>query len=183
MTAVTVSCQVLGVLLPTTLKPALQRSEATLFVMACGAIISNKESLSGLCQAGKRYVTRINLHTHWVHTNLRLQLTNIVAFGAKGFHPLLVTPFATDYVQRVLVEGFPLQKSLVNLITFSNYLSRHSDVVHICPLQGTAKLYIWTHPVIRPWGQHLPPQCQMCGHVESWRTCKNTECSLDLNSL
>jgi hypothetical protein len=102
-----------------------------------------------------------------------MDLDNIVAFTATQFQPVLTTAFFIDYAQRVLIEGFALEKAFDAMLTASSQsnIARHTGVVHIHREDG-ASLQVWeykfAHNKFRPWGNNLPGSCPTCGSPQSW---------------
>ncbi len=99
------------------------------------------------------------------HTSSR-GVRSALAFSAEKLQPVLLSSLFLDMAQRVFVEGYPLDNSvLADLLSFNNYACRHTNVVF---LSGSSLTELrWSHKSIRPWGHHLPTQCT-CGAVRSW---------------
>jgi hypothetical protein len=100
-----------------------------------------------------------------MHTSSRGFL-NALGFSAAKFQPILLGSLFIEMAQRVFVEGYPLDSTvLADLLSFNNYACRHTNVFFIMPTKLTELR--WAHMSLRPWGHHIPTQC-VCGAVWSW---------------
>ena len=103
-----------------------------------------------------------------------MAFNDLVAFTAPQLQASLTSSFFVDFAQRVLVEGFSLEKSFSTMLaaTSQSNLARHTNVVHIHATPGNSDLdgqdFIFSHPKLRPWGNRLPPSCPRCKSPRSW---------------
>ena len=103
----------------------------------------------------------------------RIKVDELVAFCATQLQVSLTCTFFVDYAQRVLLEGFSLEshfKSLLNASSQSN-VARHTNIMYIRHhnrSQMQVVKFIFTHPVIRPWGERLPSACSLCKSPRPW---------------
>jgi hypothetical protein len=133
----------------------IQRAESTtLFLLGCGAIVTQQEGFRGLRSS---VIDRAFSHA--------------VAFTAKHFHPCLASHFLISFAQAI-IEGFALREAFPNMLEQSE-LGMHTDVLLMTatpedtvPLRITR--YKWIHASIRPWGNVLPLQCPQCGTPVVW---------------
>ncbi|KAH7917407.1 hypothetical protein BV22DRAFT_1135428 [Leucogyrophana mollusca] len=129
---------------------------ATVFLLACGAIVTVDNSLSRLRDVVDS-----------------LSLEHLIAFSAKAFSPNLVAQFVNSYAQHVLIEGFPLLSAMKDLLSEGAVLSRHTDIFVFTRARdrgGVTEVlkFVWTHRQTRPWGKPVPTQCDICKVSRPW---------------
>jgi len=95
----------------------------------------------------------------------KVSCTNVFAFGADRLIPTEPTPFIMEYVHRVLIQGFPVQKVLPSLLKLAEPLGLHTSIVHIH--DASIVEYIWSDPDLAPNGHPLSIQCGGCGAIRS----------------
>jgi len=58
----------------------------------------------------------------------------MIAFTAPQLQPCLTAGFIIAYAQQVLVEKFNVLSFMRHILPTTATISRHTDIVHICPL-------------------------------------------------
>lgn len=98
-----------------------------------------------------------------------------MAFSATGLVPTLTNAFWLDFATRVLVEGSELSHALPYMLaaTSTSTFVRHTNLIYVqVPQNKTEPVicseYVWTHPVLRPFGRRLPANCVECGCMDSF---------------
>ncbi|KAI6138739.1 hypothetical protein BKA82DRAFT_36846 [Pisolithus tinctorius] len=125
-----------------------------LFLFACGSVVRHEASLT-------------NIQDTIVH----LGFSSAVAFDAEFLQPVLTSNLVNGIVERVYIEGYPIQMVLPEALADCTRLGGHSGVFLFTVETGatqrilTTIKYIWGHRDIRPWGQPLPIQCPRCAVI------------------
>jgi hypothetical protein len=112
------------------------------------------------------YYINININILLYSSLNRLGATHLVTFTALEFQPSLTSTMFMDFAQQVLVEGFPLESALPQILSAAatSNMARHSSIVHFLftPLKLRISEYIWSHDKLRPYGHRLPSVCPEC---------------------
>ena len=142
------------------------------FLLACGAVVKEKEALTGLEAVVKKY-NFLNL-TFSILINLHsLKFTDAFAFGAERLISHQPAVWMVSYADQVLVSGQPCTDSIANLL-YSSGVGKHTSIVYINRSSGGAavvtKQYIWEHQSQRPHTFSFPIACPLCLHVYSWQS-------------
>lgn len=105
----------------------------------------------------------------------RVHAKEVIAFSSAGLIPTLTNTFWLDFASRVLLEGFGLRQALPYMLsaTSTSCFVRHTNLVYAQVPRDKSKPvvcaeYIWTHPVLRPFGRRLPANCVECGCMSSF---------------
>ena len=71
---------------------------------------------------------------------------------------------------RVVIGGFTVDLFLGNLLTSSPVVARHTSIIHLQHGDNglVGKRYVWANQDMSPWGNQLPPQCDMCFTFRPW---------------
>jgi phage FluMu protein Com len=100
------------------------------------------------------------------------RVTAGIAFTARRFQPSFTCHLLLAFAEIVLIERFGIADIFPQMLSQSNKLGRHTDVILMTKNSEDAGLTVvkfsWAHIDHRPWGQHLPLQCPRCGLVDSW---------------
>ncbi|KAG0693963.1 hypothetical protein DFH29DRAFT_1006753 [Suillus ampliporus] len=98
-----------------------------------------------------------------------------IVFPATRFQPLVATNFLLAMAELVMVEQLDLQKSFLTLLSLSNRLGQHTDVIVMTTVddavngtQLSVTTFARAHPQTKPWGISVPAQCPLCGSTTSW---------------
>jgi hypothetical protein len=178
---------------PPVLASFLKTRHTTLFMLACGALVTNAESYSHLTQSAAGWVLpRILIVNFSNHRAISMAVDELVAFTAPEFHAVLTTSFFVDFAYRVLIEGFSLSYSFKPMLAACSQssLARHTSIVHVHFENGGiaySKEYVFSHEKWRPWGYRLPASCNGCSSPLSWKdpvkskstyifNCRNVDC-------
>jgi hypothetical protein len=123
-----------------------------------------------LIEASKRYESPYSVVFILITPCKSLKFNYIVAFTAHPFHPPLILPFILEYGQHVLVQQHNLPLAFEHILPYANQLYRHTNIILICKTEsGTrGQKLIWTHPILRPWGNEIPIQCGKCCGINTW---------------
>ncbi|TCD66601.1 hypothetical protein EIP91_001158 [Steccherinum ochraceum] len=98
-------------------------------------------------------------------------ISHLFAFTAPRFFPPLMSSHILQYIHHVFIQGRP--PSVEQMIFNGPYhLGQQTGIVHLSAGK-TAKEYLWTQDVVRPYGKHLPIQCKACGSVYAWEKGKS----------
>ncbi|KAG1753350.1 hypothetical protein EDB19DRAFT_1903005 [Suillus lakei] len=72
----------------------------------------------------------------------------------------------------VMVKQLDLQKTFPTLLSLSNRLGLHTNVIVMTTVDDAVQLSVTTfaraHPQTKPWGIDVPAQCPLCGSTSSW---------------
>ncbi|KAG2138968.1 hypothetical protein DEU56DRAFT_755686 [Suillus clintonianus] len=75
-------------------------------------------------------------------------------------------------VELVMVEQLDLQKTFPMLLSLSNRLGQHTNIIIMMAMDDTIQLsvptFVRAHPQTKPWGIKVPVQCPLCGSTNSW---------------
>lgn len=112
---------------------------------------------------------------------------DIIAFGAKDFHPSYASGFLSAVAFICFVHGKAFSRAVRLGLDDETTLGIHSDIYHFS--DRSAIVYTWGNPSWKPFGWVLPTQCPQCGAIRSNATsvdfgkrkavtiCKNIACS------
>ncbi|KZP12665.1 hypothetical protein FIBSPDRAFT_898039 [Athelia psychrophila] len=150
--------QVLKALFPSSLRHALKGRKVFLNFLVCGGFADTPSSRIVMFKAARK-----------VHAK------EVIAFSSAGLIPTLTNTFWLDFASRVLLEGFGLRQALPYMLsaTSTSCFVRHTNLVYAQVPRDKSKPvvcaeYIWTHPVLRPFGRRLPANCVECGCMSSF---------------
>jgi hypothetical protein len=116
-----------------------------------------------------------------------LGVDHALAFDAHRLSSIVAADFIMNLTKSVVINGFQFESALEKVLKVSSPLGNHTSVLHIA---NTVIKYTWAHRHIRPYGQHIPVQCEVCGALSSfsgaWSTlvmgyvfqCANRECGV-----
>jgi hypothetical protein len=91
---------------------------------------------------------------------------HIVGFSAETFNPYLTSPFLIRLLDQHLIRRHNMVWVLQTILPQEVELGAHTNVVLI--QEGSQLTFVWTHPVNRPWGHHVRPQCERCSVLKPW---------------
>jgi hypothetical protein len=128
---------------------------ANIVFLVCGSIVTYEDSFVELKQA-----------------ILDLKVASAIVFPATRFQPLVATNFLLAMAELVMVEQLDLQKTFPTLLSLSNRLGLHTNVIVMTTVDDAVQLSVTTfaraHPQTKPWGIDVPAQCPLCGSTSSW---------------
>ncbi|KAG1863083.1 hypothetical protein F4604DRAFT_1929253 [Suillus subluteus] len=131
---------------------------ANIVFLVCGSVVEYEDSFVELKQA-----------------ILDLNVASTIVFPATRFQLLVATNFLLAMAELVMVEQLDLQKSFPTLLSLSNRLGQHTDVIVMTTVDDTingTQLSVTTfaraHLQTKPWGISVPAQCPLCGSTTSW---------------
>ncbi|KAG1887373.1 hypothetical protein F4604DRAFT_1917197 [Suillus subluteus] len=131
---------------------------ANIVFLVCGSVVEYEDSFVELKQA-----------------ILDLNVASAIIFPATRFQPLVATNFLLAMAELVMVEQLDLQKLFPTLLSLSNRLGQHTDVIVMTTVddavngtQLSVTTFARAHPQTKPWGISVPAQCPLCGSTTSW---------------
>ncbi|KAG1718762.1 hypothetical protein EDB19DRAFT_1920080 [Suillus lakei] len=128
---------------------------ANIVFLVCGSIVTYEDSFVELKQA-----------------ILDLKVASAIVFPATRFQPLVATNFLLAMAELVIVEQLNLQKTFPTLLSLSNRLGLHTNVIVMTTVDDAVQLSVTmfarAHPQTKPWGINVPAQCPLCGSTSSW---------------
>ncbi|KAG1858928.1 hypothetical protein F4604DRAFT_1930973 [Suillus subluteus] len=131
---------------------------ANIVFLVCGSVVEYEDSFVELKQA-----------------ILDLNVASAIVFPATRFQPLVATNFLLAMAELVMVEQLDLQKSFPTLLSLSNRLGQHTDVIVMTTVddavngtQLSVTTFARAHLQTKPWGISVPAQCPLCGSTTSW---------------
>ncbi|KIO04936.1 hypothetical protein M404DRAFT_1000413 [Pisolithus tinctorius Marx 270] len=138
-----------------------------LFVLlACGLVVRNEECFVSLQDAVVRH-----------------RFSSTIAFDAERLQTILTSNLIMGVVERMFIEGYPVQMAMSEALGESSRLRYHSNVylLTLAYTDTTSRLtitkFMWSHRDIWPWGAPLLTQCPQCGCIQvQWFKCANNEC-------
>ena len=143
---------------------------SSLFLLACGAVVREKEALAGLEEVTKRYAFR--LAAMLANRPFRLQVTDAFAFGAEGLFSHYPALWMIAYADQVIIGGQPSEDSISNLL-YTSGVGTHTSIAHLNKQPGDGEVavcqYIWEHKSQRPNTFSYPVTCPICHHIYPWQ--------------
>ena len=148
---------------------------SALFLLACGAVVREREALAGLEAAVKEYgfLTLVFLHANPFRS---LQFTDAFAFGAERLISHYPAMWMISYADQVISGGQPSKDSIASLL-YSSGVGKHTSLVYInrsASASGEVTIntsrYIWEHKSQRPHTFSFPIACPLCAHIYPWQS-------------
>ena len=142
---------------------------SSFFLLACGAMVQEKEALEGLKGVTKEYVLHNRPHLHTDCPPYRLKFTDAFAFGAWqlfSHHPAM---WMMSYANQAIISGQPSAAAIAGLL-YSSPLGKHTSVTYlnrIAEEEVAVWQYIWEHQTQCPNTHSFPLTCHVCNHVYS----------------
>lgn len=144
----------------------LRNVESHWFWMTCGSFVRTAESKIELAKLSRQWVVlRFYLCLWSLILVDRYNCTNVIAFGAERLIPSEPTSFIVEYVQAVIIQGFPTATVFSRILGVAQHLGHHTSIVNITP--DAILEYIWSSPRKTPNGHVVPLQCPNCGRIKS----------------
>ncbi|KIK39220.1 hypothetical protein CY34DRAFT_89628, partial [Suillus luteus UH-Slu-Lm8-n1] len=148
--------------------------ESYIWCFSCGALVNNVVSFTTLQKSVLKSVSP----------------SSNIAFTTVQFQPNFTVHLILAFTEQVLIENYHIAHAFPHMLSQSNKLGRHTDVILMMTdaLAGnlSATRYFQTHIDYRPWAYHMPIQYPDCGIVDAWRAttkhrvysfeCKNQCC-------
>ena len=137
-------------------------------------------TVEALCKAVSHIYAMYVLNAfHSIMTSC--DFSHLIAFSVQALIPSLTTTLFIDIGQKVILEAFPLNTFIGELLGTSPVAARHTAVAHINFQNDEAVLYYWAHPDMRPWGEVLPAQCPKCLSLRPWGDRKTSGSTYSFN--
>ncbi|KAG1860087.1 hypothetical protein F4604DRAFT_1930414 [Suillus subluteus] len=130
-------------------------NKSYLWFFACGALVNNANSFVTLQKS-------LQLH----------HVSESITFTAVHFRPGFTSHLLFAFMEQVLIKHFPIHNTFPHMLSQSNKLGCHTDIVltmrDSCGTGLKVIKYAWTHIDNHPWGQYLLIQCPDCGLIDAW---------------
>ncbi|KAJ7127766.1 hypothetical protein C8R44DRAFT_733191 [Mycena epipterygia] len=151
---------VLRRLMPEALQDVIRDAATSLLVLqACGALNSDPAFHAVkdfVAEAGFQYA---------------------LGFTAAHFMPAAANGFLQETIHSFVVTGHA--KKFRHILASNYELGIHSDVLMYFPKRKVYR-YVWTHPLLRPYGHAVTPQCPRCRRLSAYVIKTHTEDKIQL---